>query len=185
MDATTQSLTEWAQQMAEAVQRRARAKEQQHHTGLLNQAQAEQVWIKGMDRVVQTLEGLVGALKHTGQFPQLTVVSYARSPQGTTTYMRRGTPLSVKGLEPQSPTIEFAIDSAPAFRPGLLVPTIRVLSQPHTHQAPGAAWEHFCFGISLQGEVVWRLQQPANGMPLEGSVEDLLRSFLASLLRAE
>jgi hypothetical protein len=182
---TTPSLTEWAQQMADAVQRRARAKEQRHHTGLLNQAQAEQVWVKGMDQVVQTLEGLVGALKHTGQFPHLTVVSYAQSPQGTTTYMRRGTLLSVKGLEPQSPTIEFAIDSGPAFRPDLLVPTIRVISNPQTRQAPGAAREHFCFGISLQGDVVWRLQDAAGGMPLEGGVEDLLRSFLAALLGAD
>ena len=138
-----------------------------------------------MDRVVQILEGLVRALKHTGQFPHLTVVSYARSPQGTTTDMRRGTLVSLESLELQSPTIEFAIDGAPPFRPDLLVPTIRVLSKLHTRQATGATQEHFCFGISLHGDVVWHLQHPTGSMPLEGSVEDLLRSFLASLLRAE
>jgi hypothetical protein len=183
--ATTQSLTEWAQQMAEAVQRRARAQEQRHQAALLNRAQAERVWVKGMDGVVETLKGLVRALQHTGQFPHLTVVSYARSPQGTTTYMRRGTLVSLEGLEPQSSTLEFAIDTTPPFRPDLLAPTIRVLSKPHTRQASGAAQEHFCFGISLHGDVVWHLQPPVGGMPLEGSVEDLLRSFLASLLRAE
>ena len=183
--ATTQSLTEWAQQMAEAVQRRALAKEQRHQAGLLNQVQAEQAWVKGMDRVVQTLEGLVRALKHTGQFPHLTLVSYARSPQGTTTYMRRGTLVSLEGLEPHSPTIEFAIDATPPFRSDLLAPTIQVLRKPQSRQGSGAAREYFCFGISLDGDVVWHLQPPAGEMPLEGSIEDLLRSFLAFLLRTE
>src|SRR5256885_11723400 len=103
----TQSLTEWARHMADAVQHRARAKEQRHQAGLLNQAQAEILWVKGMDQVVQTLEVLIQALKHTGHFPHLTLVSHARSPQGTTTYMRQGTLLSLKGLEQKSPSIEF------------------------------------------------------------------------------
>jgi hypothetical protein len=182
---TTQPLAAWAQQMADAVQQRAQAKEQRHQAGVLTQGQAEQVWVKGMDQVVQTLEVLVRALKHTGQFPQLTVVSHARSPQGTTTYMRRGTLVSLDGLEPQSPTIQFEIDSAPPFRQDLLAPTLRVISKPHTRQASGGGQEYFCFGIALQGNVVWHLRHPAGGMPLEGSVEDMLRSFLASLLCAE
>lgn len=184
MDAT-QPLAAWAQQMADAVQQRAQAKEQHHQAGLLTQAQAEQAWVKGMDQVVQTLEVLVRALKYTGQFPQLTLVSHARSPQGTTTYMRRGTLLSLEGLEQKSPPIEFEIDSAPPFRPDLLAPTIRVIIKPQPRQASGAGQEHFCFGISLQGDIVWHLRNPAEDMPLKGSVEEMLRSFLASLLRAE
>jgi len=179
------SLDEWARRMAETVQHRARAEEQRHQTGLLTQAQAETLWVKGMDRVVQTLDILVRALKRTGQFPHLTLISHARSPQGTTTYMRRGTLLSLKGLEQKSPAIEFEIDSAPPFRPDLLAPTIRVATKPETRHPTGAEREYFCFGVSLQGEVVWHLLPPSGGMPPEGSIEDLLRSFLASLLLTE
>lgn len=182
---TTQSLAEWARQMADAVQQRARAKEQRHQAGLLNQAQAEILWVKGMDQVVQTLDVLIQALKHTGHFPQLTLVSHARSPQGTTTYMRQGTLLSLKGLEQKGPSIEFEIDSAPPFRPDLLAPTIRVITKPETRQAIGPGRKHFCFGVSLQGDVVWQLLQPSNEMPAEGSVDDMLRSFLTSLLLSE
>jgi hypothetical protein len=171
--------------MAGTVQHRARAKEQRHQTGLLNQLQAETLWVKGMDQVVQTLDVLVRALKHTGQFPHLTLVSYARSPQGTTTYMRRGTLLSLKGLEQKSPTIEFEIDSAPPFRLDLLAPTIRVVTKPDMRHPTGTEQEYFCFGVSLQGDIVWHLLNPTGGMPLEGGVEDMLRSFLASLLLTE
>ena len=183
--ATTQSLPEWAQQMAEAVQRRARAKEQRHQANILTQAQAEQVWVKVMDQVVQTLDGLVRALKHTGQFPHLTVVSYARSPQGTTTYMRRGTLVSLEGLEQKSPSIKFEIDSAPPFRLDLLAPTIRVVTKPETHRTARAEQEYFCFGVTLQGGLVWQLVQPPEGMPREGSIEDMLRGFLTALLLTE
>ncbi len=182
---TTQSLAEWARQMAETVQHRARAKEQRHQAGLMNQAQAENLWVKGMDQIVQTLDVLIQALKHTGHFPQLTLVSYARSPQGTTTYMRRGALLSLKGLEQKSPIIEFEIDSAPPFRPDLLAPTIRVISKAETPQATGSGQTHFRFGVSLQGEVVWQLSNPSGGMPPAGSVAEMLRSFLASLLLTE
>ncbi|MBI3302778.1 MAG: hypothetical protein HYZ72_12000 [Deltaproteobacteria bacterium] len=182
---TTQSLAEWARQMADTVQHRARAKEQRHQAGLLNQAQAENVWVKGMDQVVQTLNVLVQALKHTGHFPRLTLLSHARSPQGTTTYMRRGTLLSLKGLEQESPTIEFEIDTVPPFRPDLLAPTVRVITKTETRQAPGPGQEHFCFGVSLQGTVVWQLLNPSLRMSPEGNVEEMLRSFLASLLLTE
>ena len=179
---TTQPLAEWAQQMADTIQHKARAKEQRHQTALLTQAQAELLWVQGMDQVVQTFNALVQALKHTGQFPQLTLLSHARSPQGTTTYMRRGTLLTLKGLEPESPATEFEIDPAPPFRPDLLVPTVRVITKPDTHQLMMSRQEHFCFGVSLQGAVVWQLLNPSLVMPPEGSVEEMLRSFLASLL---
>ena len=179
------SLTAWAQQMADAVQQRTRAEAQRHQAGLLTQAQAESVWVKGMDQVVQTLDILIRALKHTGYFPQLTLVSYAQSPQGTTTYMRRGTLLSVKGLEQKSLSIEFEIDPAPPFRPDLLAPTIRVLTKPEARHATGPGQKHFCFGVSLQGDIVWQPVNSSGGMPLEGSVEDMLRSFLTSLLLSE
>ena len=178
---TTQPLAEWARQMAETVQHRARAKEQRHQAGLINQAQAENLWVKGMDQVVQTLGVLVQALKHTGHFPQLTLVFYALSPQGTTTYMRRGTLLSLKGLEQKSPLIEFEIDLAPPFRPDLLAPIIQVITKAETRQATGSGQKHFCFGVSLQGDVVWQPLNPSGGMPREGGIEEMLRSFLASL----
>ena len=182
---TTQTLTEWTRKMADAVQHKARAKEQRHQATLLNQAQAENLWVKGMDQVVQTLEVLVQALKHTEHFPRLTLLTHARSPQGTTTYMRRGTLLSLKGLEWESPTIEFEIDTAPPFRPDLLAPGVRVITRPETAQATGARQEHFCFGVSLQGAIVWQLLDPSLRMPQEGSVEEMLKSFLASLLLVE
>src|SRR5262245_44118409 len=90
-----QPRAEWAQQMADMAQRKRLAKEQQHQRGGLTQSQAEQLWITGMDRVVQTLAGLVQALQDTGYFSQLTLLPHARSPQGTTTYMRRGSLLSL------------------------------------------------------------------------------------------
>src|SRR5713101_6093054 len=139
---TTQPLAEWARQMAETVQPRARAKEQRHQAGLLNQAQAESLWVKGMDQVVQTLDILVQALKHTGYFPWLTLLPHARSPQGTTTYMRRGVLLSLKGLGEESPTVEFEIDTAPPFRPDLLAPTVQIITKPRTRQPTGLRQQH-------------------------------------------
>ena len=95
-----------------------------------------------MDQVVRILTTLVQALKHTQRFPDLSVLSYAQSPQGTTTYMRRGTLLSVRGLHEESPTIEFEIDAAPPFRADLLAPTVRVLTSPSSascrYPPPGA-----------------------------------------------
>lgn len=182
---TTQPLAEWAKQMAETVQQKARAKEQRHQAGLMNQAQAENVWVKGMDQVVQTLEILVQALKHTGYFPHLTLLSHARSPQGTSTYMRRGTLISLKGLEWESQTIEFEIHVALPFRPDLLAPTVRVVTKSDTAQDTGPRQEHFCFGVSAQGTVVWQLMNPSLVMPREGSVEEMLRGFLTALLLIE
>ena len=52
----------------------------------------------------------------------LSVLSYAQSPQGRTTYMRRGALLSVRGLREEGPTIEFEIDPAPPFRADPLTP---------------------------------------------------------------
>ena len=181
---TTQPLVKWARQMADTIEHKARVKEQRHQSqsALLTQAQAEHLWVQGMDQVVQTLDVLVQALKYTGQFPQLTLLSHARSPQGTTTYMRRGTLLTLKGLERESPSVEFEIDPAPPFRPDLLAPTVRVITKPDMHLLAGARQEHFCCGVSLQGAVVWQLLNPALEMPAEGSVEEMLRSFLASLL---
>jgi hypothetical protein len=182
---TTQTLAEWAQQMADTARHRARAKEQRHQAALLNQAQAESLWVKSMDQVVQTFNVLVQALKQTGQFPQLTLLTHTHSPQGTMTYMRRGTLLSLKGLEKESPTIEFEVDSAPPFRPDLLAPTVRVTTKPETRQVTKPRQEHFCFGVSPQGAVVWELLNPSLRMPPGGSVEEMLRSFLASLLLTE
>jgi len=184
MDAT-QPLAEWARQMAEAVQNKARMKEQRHQAALLSQGQAENLWIKGMDQVVQTLDALVHALKHTGDFPQLALVLHARSPQGTTTYMQRGTLLSLKGLGEEIPAIEFEIDTAPSFRPDLLVPVVRVITKPETRQPTKLRQEHLRFGVSLVGAVVWQLLNPALQMPQEGSVEQMLRSLLASLVFTE
>ena len=177
---TTQTLAEWAQQMADTVQHKARAKEQRHQVELLDPAQAKNLWVKGMDQVVQTLEVLVPVLKHPGHFPQLSLVAYARTLQGTTTYMHRGMLLSLKGLEREIPTIEFEIDPAPPFRPDLLAPTVRVTTPRGTAQATLPQQEHFCFGVSLQGVIVWQPLNPLLRMSSEGSVEEMLRSFLSS-----
>jgi hypothetical protein len=182
---TTQSLAEWAEQMAETLQQKTQAKEQRHQAGLMNQTQAEAVWVRGMDQVIQTLESLVQALKHTGHFPHLTLLSHARSPQGTSTYMRRGTLLSLKGLERESQAIEFEIHIAPPFRPDLLAPAVRVVTKSDTGRDTGPRQEHFCFGISVQGTVVWQLINPSLAMPQEGSVEEMLRGFLTALLLLE
>ena len=179
---TTQTLAEWAQQMAHIVQDKARAREQRHQAAFLNQTQAENIWVKGIDEVVGTLKVLVGALKQTGHFPQLTLLPHAQSPQGTSTYMRRGTLLVLKGLEPASPIIEFEIDTTPPFRPDLLTPTVRVVTKQSTVQAPGPRHEHFCFGVTPQGAVVWQLLNSGLQMPQEGSVEEMLRGFLVSVL---
>lgn len=182
---THRPLKEWAAQMAESVQHKARAKEQRHQDALLNQAQAEQIWVKGMDQIVQTLEVLVQALKQTGQFPHLALLLHARSPQGTSTYMRRGTLLSLKGLEGSGPTVEFEIDTAPPFRPDMLAPSVRVVTKPDSTQTVGSRQEYCCFGVTLQGVVVWQLLNSSLAMPREGSVEEMLRSLLTGLLHLE
>jgi hypothetical protein len=181
----TQSLTEWAQQMAATVQHKARAKEHRHQAALLNQAEAEQVWVDRMNQVVRTCQTLVQALKRTGQFPELALLLHAQSPQGTVTYMRRGTLFSLKGIEKDGPAIEFVIDPAPPFRPDLLTPTIRVITNQDTERAGRPRQEQFRFGVTPQGVVVWHLLHPTLQMPPEGSVEEMLRSFLASLLLTE
>src|SRR5215213_8335413 len=127
------SLAAWAQEMAAIAERKIRAQEQRQHTSDLSQTQAETVWVNGIDQVVRILTKLVRALKHTQRFPDLSVLSYAQSPQGTTTYMRRGTLLSVRGLQEEGPSIEFEIDTTPPFRADLLAPTVRLLTSPHPH----------------------------------------------------
>lgn len=179
---TPLSRKEWAAHMAEIVQHKARAQEQRHQTAVLQQAQAEQVWVKGIDEVVQTLEGLVQALKQTRQFPHVALLLHARSPQGTSTYMRRGTLLSLKGLGESGLTVDFEIDTAPPFRADVLAPTIRVITKPDTAQAAGARHEQCCFGISVRGDVVWHPLTPALVLPQEGSVEEMLRGLLTALL---
>src|SRR5947209_7253421 len=87
----TQDLASWAHEMATLAEQKTLARAQQQQANLLDHTQIETVWAKGMDQVVQILAKLVQALKHTNRFPDLSVLSYAQSPQGTTTYMRRGT----------------------------------------------------------------------------------------------
>lgn len=177
-------LTEWAQQMAAAVQHAALAKDQQQ-AGCGQGSRDESLWVKGMDQVVQTLGNLVQALRHTQHFPHLRLISYAQSPQGATTYMRRGTLLSLRGLREEGGTLEFEIDSSPVFRADLLVPLVRVLTTPPTLQAVGLRKAHWCVGISKDGAVVWHRLNPALDISPEGSTEEILRQFLAVLLLAE
>jgi hypothetical protein len=88
--------------MAELVQRKTRERTQRHQTAVMNQAQAERLWMVAMDQIVHTFTSLVTALKQTGQFPHLTITTHARSPQGTTTYMRQGVLLTLKGVGARS-----------------------------------------------------------------------------------
>jgi hypothetical protein len=177
-------LTEWAQQMADAVQHAALAKEQQQaRRG--QESRDESLWAKGIDQVVQTLGGLVQALRQTQHFPHLRLISYAQSPQGATTYMRRGTLLSLRGLREEGGTLEFEIDSSPTFRADLLVPLVRVLTTPPTQQAVGLRKAHWCVGISEDGAVAWHRLNPALAISPEGSTEEILRQFLEVLLLTE
>ena len=178
-------LEAWAQQMAELVQRRTRERDQRHQTAVLNQAQAERLWVAGMDQVVQTLTLLVQALRQTGHFPHLTLITHARSPQGTTTYMRQGVLLTLKGVGQDQQTIEFAIDGTSAFRPDLIAPMVRVLTIQEARYGAGTPQDQLRLGVSVQGPVVWQLLNPALPLPAEGSPEDLLKSFLAACLGAE
>jgi|GEM_PF-6782266 len=100
-----------------------------------------------MAEVVRILTKLIKALRHTQRFPDLSVLSYAASPQGMTTYMRRGTLLRVRDLQEEGPSIEFERDMTPPFRADLRAPTVRVLTSPDPHHAPvsdgrmgGSAW---------------------------------------------
>jgi hypothetical protein len=113
----------WAQQMADLVQRKARERHQRHQTAVMNQAQAERLWVAGMDQIVQTFTSLVTALRQTGHFPHLTIATHARSPQGTTTSMRQGALFTRKGVGQDQQTLEGAIDTTPPFRPDLLAPS--------------------------------------------------------------
>lgn len=181
----TQSLATWAQGMADIAERKTLAQEQQQQVNLLDHTQTETVWVNGIDQVVQILAKLVQALKQTKRFPDLSVLSYAQSPQGTTTYMRRGTLLSVRGLQEEGPTIEFEIDTAPPFRADLLAPTVRVLTSPRPHHATGLRQAHWNVGVSVRGEVVWQRLNPALEVSAEDGSEDILKNFLAfSLLTA-
>jgi len=182
----TPSLVAWAQEIASIAQRKTLERVQQQQAGLLDQTQAETVWAKGMDQVVQILTKLVQALKHTKRFPDLSVLSYAQSPQGTTTYMRRGTLLSVRGLlQEESPTIELEIDTNPPFRADLLAPTVRMLTSPHPSHGANLRQAHWNIGVSVHGEVVWQRLNPALTISAEEGSEDILKNFLEfSLLTA-
>ena len=151
----TPSLVVWAQEMAAIAKHKMLAQEQRQQASLLDQTQAETVWAHGMDQVVQMFTKLVQALKHTKHFPDLSVLPYAQSPQGTTTYMRRGTLLSVRGLQEESPTIELEIDTAPPFRADLLAPAVRLLTSPQPYHAANLRQAHWNVGVSVHGEVVW------------------------------
>jgi hypothetical protein len=176
----TQSLAAWAQEMAAMAERKAQAQKQQ--ASRLNHAQSETIWVNGMEQVVQILVTLVQALKHTKHFPDLSVLSYAQSPQGTTTYMRRGTLLSVRGLQEESPTIEFEIDTAPPFRADLLAPTVRVLTSPQPSHAASLRQAHWGVGVSVHGEVVWHRLNLTLEISAEGGSEAILKHFLAFCL---
>ncbi|HXG18701.1 MAG TPA: hypothetical protein VNN62_06445 [Methylomirabilota bacterium] len=178
-------LEAWAQQMAELVRRKTRERDQRHQTAVLNQVQAERLWVAGMDEVVHTLTRLVQALRQTDQFPQLTLLTHARSPQGTTTYMRRGALLTLKGVGQDHQTIEFAIDARPAFRPDLLTPVVRVHTIQEARHGATPLQAQVSLGVTVQGIVVWQILNPALPLPTEGSVEDLLTSLLAACFEAE
>ena len=181
----TLSLAAWAQEMATIAERKTRAQDKRQNTSHLSQAQAETVWVNGMDQVVRILTKLVKALKQTQRFPDLSVLSYAQSPQGTTTYMRRGTLISVRGLQEESPSIEFEIDTMPPFRADLLAPTVRVLTSPHPHHSASLRRAHWSIGVSVHGEIVWQRLNPELEEIAEDNSEDILKSFLEfSLLTA-
>jgi hypothetical protein len=180
----TQSLATWAQEMAAIAERNTLAQEQQQEASLLDHTQSETVWARGMDHVVHILTTLVQALKRTNRFPDLSVLSYAQSPQGTTTYMRRGTLLSVRGLRGEGPTIELEIDTTPPFRADLLAPTVRVLTSPHPPHAAPLRQTHWNIGISVRGEVVWQRLNPALEISAEDGSEAILKHFLAFCLLA-
>ncbi|MBI3246748.1 MAG: hypothetical protein HYZ50_09595 [Deltaproteobacteria bacterium] len=173
----TPSLAAWAHEMVTIAERKTQAREQQANS--LQHTQNETLWVNGMDQVVQTLAKLVQALKHTKRFPDLSVLSYAQSPQGSTTYMRRGTLLSVRGLQEESPTIELEIDTEPPFRADLLAPTVRVLTSPHPHHAASLRQAHWNLGVSVHGEVVWQRLNPALEISAEDGSEAILKHFLA------
>jgi len=178
-----QPLAEWAQSMVDAALCRTQATEQQ--VGSIEQSQIENSWVKGMDQIVQVLGILVQALKDTRQFPHLKLISYARSPQGTTTYMRRGTLLSLRGLREDGLTLEFEIDPSIPFRADVLAPTVRVLTTPAPPQTNGLRKAHWCIGVSTQGAVIWQRLNDALLISPEESSEEILKKFLATLLLTE
>jgi hypothetical protein len=168
--------------MVAIAERKAQVQEQQQHPRHLSQFQAETMWVNGMNQVVRILSTLVQALKHTQRFPDLSVLSYAQSPQGTTTYMRRGTLLSVRGLQEEGFSIEFEIDPTPPFRADLIAPTVRVLTSPHPHHATSLCRAHWSVGVSVHGEIVWQRLNPALDGIAEDTSEEILKNFLAFAL---
>lgn len=180
---TSHPLTDWAAQLAATVRQKAQAQERHRQAALLDQAQAEQAWVNGIAQVVQTLETLVQALRQTGQFPQLTLL-HARGPQDISPSLRRGMLLRLTGLGPTGPTVAFELDTTPPFRPDLLTPTVRVLTTPDPAQPSVSYEEQLRIGVSLQGTVVWQEQNPSLLLPPEGTVDELLRRFLAAMVRS-
>jgi hypothetical protein len=180
------SLTAWAQERAAIAERRTRAQDKRQNTSHFSQIQAETVWVNGMAQVVRILTKLGEALQHTHRFPDLRVLSYAQSPQGTTTDMRGGTLLSVRGVQAESASIEFEIDTTPPFRADLLAPTARVWTAPHPHHSARPRRAHWSIGVSVHGEIVWqRLNPELAGIAEDDNSGDILKNFLAfSLLPA-
>ena len=99
--------------------------------------------------------------------------------------MRRGSLLSVKGLQEKAPTIDFEIDGAPPFRADVLTPIVRVVSMANSLQPTSRRTVHGCFGVSVHGAVVWQGLDPAGQGPAEGEVEEMLRRFVRSQLLAD
>jgi hypothetical protein len=62
---------------------------------------------------------------------------------------------------------------------------VRALTTQEVRHGAGTPQDQLRLGVSVQGTVVWQLLNPALPLPAEGSVEDLLKSFLASYLNAE
>lgn len=178
----TPSLAAWAQEMVAIAEHKTQAREQQ--ASRLHLPENETLWVNGIDQVVQTLAKLVQALKHTKRFPDLSVLSYAQSPQGSTTYMRRGTLLSVRGLHKEGPTIEFEIDTEPPFRADLLAPAVRVLTSPHPHLGTSRRQAQWAVGVSGHGTVVWHRLNPALEVSAEDGSEAILKHLLAFFLLA-
>lgn len=88
-------------------------------------------------------------------------------------------------MQAESPSIEFAIDTAPPFRADLLAPTVRVLTSPHPRHSASLRRAHWRVGVSVHGEIVWQKLNPELEEIAEDNSEDILRNFLAfSLLTA-
>ena len=108
-----------------------------------------------------------------------------QEPTGDHDVYASGALLTPKGLGHEQQAIECAIDTTSPFRPDLLAPLLRVVLRPEGQDRGASPQEQLRLGISFQGDVVWQLVNPALSVPAEGTLEDLLTSFLAACLSAE